>query len=557
MTLKPVDTAIVMVVGPCIDDTDFKSLEEAIAYNAAGMDVSLIIEKTDGTTAVTAITLTTGGTSDWTHKDGAYYEVEVTATQNAEEGIAYIRGVCTGVLPFESPRYEIVKANIYDSWIKGTDTLQTDLIQIGGSTLTATNLEDMADYGYDATQHKMQSDLIWIHGTSLVETTGQIAASFSKLFDVATPLLVASEQMRGTNSAYTGTPPTVTQIRTEMDTNSVDLNAILTDTNELQTNQGNWITATGFATSGAMTTAQNDLNTITGTDGVTLATAQSFYAPNKVVPDVAGTLATYDPPTNTEMIAAFTEIKGATWSVTDSLEAIRDRGDTTWTTATGFSIPNEYDAVIAALQTDLDNPAQYKATGFSTHSSDDVWLSTTRSLTDKVGFALSTAGIKAIWDQLTSALTTVGSIGKLLVDNINATISSRNSTVPDVAGTAATLHGVTNGKIDVVDTIVDAIKSKTDNLPSGIAKNEALPKFDFLMVLSSDHISGATGKTVTGQISKDGGVFTAITNTITEVSGGMYTIASGFTQTEMNANVITLQFSEGTCDTRTLTLITN
>jgi len=32
-----------------------------------------------------------------------------------------------------------------------------------------------------------------------------------------------------------------------------------------------------------------------------------------------------------------------------------------WLTATGFSVPNEYDAVIAALQTDLNNPDQYKA----------------------------------------------------------------------------------------------------------------------------------------------------------------------------------------------------
>lgn len=46
---------------------------------------------------------------------------------------------------------------------------------------------------------------------------------------------------------------------------------------------------------------------------------------------------------------------------------------------------------------------------------------------DKSGYALSSAGIQAIWDVLTSALTTVGSIGKLLVDNINATISSRSS----------------------------------------------------------------------------------------------------------------------------------
>lgn len=45
----------------------------------------------------------------------------------------------------------------------------------------------------------------------------------------------------------------------------------------------------------------------------------------------------------------------------------------------------------------------------------------------KTGYALSAAGVQAIWDALTSALTTVGSIGKLLVDNINATISSRSS----------------------------------------------------------------------------------------------------------------------------------
>lgn len=129
MTYKPIDTAIVMVVGPCIDDTDFKTLEEAIAYDAAGMDVSLIVEKTDGTTAVTAITLTTVGTSDWTHKDGGYYEIEITAAQNAEEGIAYVRGVCIGVLPFESIHYNVVKANVYDSWIKGTDVIQTDVTQ--------------------------------------------------------------------------------------------------------------------------------------------------------------------------------------------------------------------------------------------------------------------------------------------------------------------------------------------------------------------------------------------------------------------------------------------
>ena len=41
-------------------------------------------------------------------------------------------------------------------------------------------------------------------------------------------------------------------------------------------------------TDGKVDTAQLDLDTITGSDGVTLATAQGLYAPNKVVPDAAG-----------------------------------------------------------------------------------------------------------------------------------------------------------------------------------------------------------------------------------------------------------------------------
>ncbi len=44
---------------------------------------------------------------------------------------------------------------------------------------------------------------------------------------------------------------------------------------------------------------------------------------------------------------------------------------------------------------------------------------------DKTGYSLSAAGIQAIWDALTSALITAGSIGKRLADNIDAVLSTR------------------------------------------------------------------------------------------------------------------------------------
>lgn len=151
MPLKPVDAAITVIVGPLVDDADFKTLETAIAHDAPGMDLDLIVEKADGTTVTTDITPTSGGANDWTHKAGGYYELEITAAQNAEEGVLRVVGVSTGVLPFASAAYDVVPALVYDSLVKGTDKLQVDAQQIEGSDATeqlaaaAATLLDLAD----------------------------------------------------------------------------------------------------------------------------------------------------------------------------------------------------------------------------------------------------------------------------------------------------------------------------------------------------------------------------------------------------------------------------
>lgn len=77
---------------------------------------------------------------------------------------------------------------------------------------------------------------------------------------------------------------------------------------------------------------------------------------------------------------------------------------------------------------------------------------------DKTGYTLSSAGVQAIWDALTSALTTVGSIGKRLADDIDATISSRSTYAGgDTSGVTTLLSRIsaaitiTGGKVDVND----------------------------------------------------------------------------------------------------------
>lgn len=77
---------------------------------------------------------------------------------------------------------------------------------------------------------------------------------------------------------------------------------------------------------------------------------------------------------------------------------------------------------------------------------------------------------------------------------------------------------------------------------------------DFVMVLAADHVSVATGKTVSATISKDGGAFAASANSVTEIGGGVYTLA--LTAAEMNADRITLKASASLCDDRLLTIYT-
>jgi hypothetical protein len=92
---------------------------------------------------------------------------------------------------------------------------------------------------------------------------------------------------------------------------------------------------------------------------------------------------------------------------TDSLEAIRDRGDAAWITATGFSTLTQAD-----IRTAL---------GMSSANLDTQLGNILSAIPSAATIATT------VWDKATSALSTAGSIGKLLVDNINATISSRSS----------------------------------------------------------------------------------------------------------------------------------
>lgn len=101
---------------------------------------------------------------------------------------------------------------------------------------------------------------------------------------------------------------------------------------------------------------------------------------------------------------------------------------------------------------------------------------------DKTGYSLSSAGVQAIWDALTSALSVTGSVGKLIVDNVNATISSRlatagytapdNATISTISTNVTTLlnriGSFTGSGVNTILGMFKALLSKTATTPSDV-----------------------------------------------------------------------------------------
>lgn len=206
MRLLPVDTTVTVIVNTVAltDDTDFKTRETAVAYNAAGMDLVWNFETTAGVITQTAVTPTTGGVYDWSHVGDGIYKIEIPASgggsiNNDTEGYGWFSGVCDGVLPWTGPTYTFVPGNVVNSLVTGTDKLQADTVQISGDTTAADNLEAAADgTGYNLGGGSVVAASVTA-GVGLADD-----AISSAKFDESTAFPLASADSGSTQIARTG-----------------------------------------------------------------------------------------------------------------------------------------------------------------------------------------------------------------------------------------------------------------------------------------------------------------------------------------------------------------
>ena len=120
-----------------------------------------------------------------------------------------------------------------------------------------------------------------------------------------------------------------------------------------------------------------------------------------------------------------------------------------------------------------------------------------------------------------------------------------------VDGIQADLSNGTDG-LGAIKTAVDAIQVDVDSM--GITKNAIFSNFEFPMVLTSDHYTAATAKTVTGEKSIDGAGFVAIAGSIAEVGSGVY--QCDLLAADTNGDSITYKFSAADCDDSIISILT-
>jgi len=268
---------------------------------AVTVKIGPFIDDTDGKTAETTLTITqadvrlskNGGdiaqkneSSDCTHDELGIYNCSLDATDTNTLGRLQLWVHKSGALPVWH-EFMILPANVYDS-LFGSDKLEVDLVQIGGATQSATDLKDFADSGYDPATHKIEA-------------------------------CKSNDDMRGTDNAALASVCTEARLA-ELDAANIpsDIDAIKAKTDNLK---DSW----------------NDLSAAEVNAEVDAALAD-------IKLDHLVAVAESNEPVDNSIIAKLAS-KDGVWSSfdksTDSLEAIRDRGDDAWVTGSGGALTVE------------------------------------------------------------------------------------------------------------------------------------------------------------------------------------------------------------------------
>lgn len=125
---------------PLLSDSDFKTRQVSVAYNAAGMELLWNFVTSAGAFTQTAVTPTTGGNYDWTNQGGGMYTIEIPASggatiNNNAPGYGWFTGYATGIMPWRSPVMGFRAAPTNDAMTDGGVSLPVSVAQWNGTNV--------------------------------------------------------------------------------------------------------------------------------------------------------------------------------------------------------------------------------------------------------------------------------------------------------------------------------------------------------------------------------------------------------------------------------------
>jgi len=502
-------TAYSFRFGPFLDDTDGKTAETGLTISQADIRISkgglAFASKNESSTS--------------THDELGFYQVTLDATDTNTCGELLVACHESGALPVFKTFF-VLEADIYDALFATSasafdSNARVDVASIEGSDATdqINAACDTALSDYDApTKAELDSAFTEIKGGSWSASTDTLEA----IRDRGDAAWVTATGFNTT------TPPTAAAIRSEIDSNSTQLAAIVADTNELQ---GDW--ANGGRLDLLLDSAISKIDVVDGiVDNILVDTAEigTAGAGLTAVPwnsawdaevqsecndalvaigldhIVSASVAGSDIADNSIVAKLVSKESTADWddfdNTTDSLQAIRDRGDASWTTGSGGGGGGggASAADIADAVWDEAVSAHASAGTFGKYIAD--------ILTDTGEIGAAGAGLTAVpwnssWDaevqsECTDALNAYDPPTKAEMDAAHSTTDALITTVDTVVDTILVDTNElqadwTNGgrldllldsaisKIDVVDGIVDNILVDTAEIGAAGAGLTAVP----------------------------------------------------------------------------------
>ena len=461
------NTATIVTVGPFYDKTDGVTIETGLTIT--NERITFVVDANDGgapTLVLDNVPGATSGTSNdlnyITNNDAGLMQLELAAANVNYLGRAMltITDAANHVPVFHE--FMILPAVVFDALVAGTDYLQVDAMQVEGSDATDQIRDAVVD---DATRIDA-SALNTASGTSIpailadTGTDGVVVAAASKTGYSLTATTGLGNQTANITGNLSGSVGSVTGAvgsvasggitAASIATNAIDADAIATDAvTELQSGLA---TAANLATlTGYVDTEVAAILAAVDTEVAAIKT-KTDYLPSATAGAAGGLfIAGSNAATTVNITGNVTgNLSGSVGSVTGAVGSVTGAvGSVTGNVGgnVGGNVAGSVASVTNAVTVGTNN--------------------------DKTGYSLSASGVQAIWDALTSALTTVGSVGKRIADNLDGTVSSRSShSAADVwAAATRTLTSAADsaGVTTLLSRIVGTLAAGTHNAQSGDA----------------------------------------------------------------------------------------